>query len=276
LEITMTDKAAPAPRANPKAKKGRSPAYPGIDLKRALELATIVYKAEKQHSAAPVTVAQHWKLKALSSQFLTAVSALKKFGLLDALPQRGAQSGQVKVSDLARDIIVDEREDSQERDGAIKRAAMKPEIHADLWRKYNGELPSDSNLRFHLIRDLKFTESGAAEFIGQFRRTIAFAGLGSSDVLSAPNGDTLQPEEGARTDRMSDLVDRMDSFAQRPPQTRTGQVREVPIPIQGTAWPALKAAFPMTEAAWTQMLAVLNAMKPGLVEPNIVKPKEDE
>jgi hypothetical protein len=51
-----------------------------------------------------------------------------------------------------------------------------------------------------------------------------------------------------------------------PPASRGAQVREVPIPIQGSAWPALKAAFPMTEEAWTQMISVLNAMKPGLVE----------
>jgi hypothetical protein len=43
-------------------------------------------------------------------------------------------------------------------------------------------------------------------------------------------------------------------------------VREIPIPIQGTAWAVLKAAFPLSEDAWTQMIAVLNAMKPGLVE----------
>lgn len=252
-----------------KPKKGRSPAYPGIDLKRALELATIVYKVEHQHAVAPDTVAQHWKLKPVSSQFLTAISALKKFGLMEALPQRGTQSGYVKVSDLARDIILDHRDDSLEREVAIKRAALKPEIHANLWRKYNGELPSDANLRFHLIRDLKFTEGGAAEFIGQFRRTIHSAGLGSSDVLSASDGDKVAPEEGARLDSMNDLMDRMDGYPQRPP--RGGHVREVPIPIQGTAWPALKAAFPMTEEAWLQMIAVLNAMKPGLVEPK----KED-
>jgi hypothetical protein len=73
-------------------------------------------------------------------------------------------------------------------------------------------------------------------------------------------------EEGARIDHMSEQAERMDVLAPRPPANRSGQVREVPIPIQGSAWPALRAAFPMTEEAWTQMIAVLNAMKPGLVE----------
>lgn len=72
---------------------------------------------------------------------------------------------------------------------------------------------------------------------------------------------------------MSDLMGRMEGFPQRPPN-RGGQVREVPIPIQGSAWPALKATFPMTEEAWTQMIAVLNAMKPGLVEAKPTEPEE--
>jgi len=262
----MPEKTAQKPAAATASKRGRSPAYPGIDLKKALELTKVVFKAERQHPVASETVAQHWKLKPLSSQFLTSISAVKKFGLVEAMPQRGAHTGHVKVSDLARDIIVDEREDSQDRETAIKTAAMKPEIHAELWRKYNGELPSDPNLKFHLVRNLKFTDGGAAEFINQFRRTIDFTGLSSLDGISATEGDKLASHEEPQNTTMDDLMNRMEGFPQRPAKSG-GQVREVPIPIQGSAWPALKAAFPLSEEAWTQMIAVLNAMKPGLVEP---------
>ena len=50
-------------------------------------------------------------------------------------------------------------------------------------------------------------------------------------------------------------------------KSRTETVmRDLFIPIQGYAWPLLRIAFPMTEDAWMQMMAVLIAMKPGLVE----------
>ena len=61
----------------------------------------------------------------------------------------------------------------------------------------------------------------------------------------------------------------MSGFGPNVPQkpiARQAQVREIPIPIQGAAWPSLKAAFPMTATAWQQMIDVLNAMKAGLVE----------
>lgn len=40
---------------------------------------------------------------------------------------------------------------------------------------------------------------------------------------------------------------------------------EIPIPIIGGRWGALNLPGPMTEATWQHMLAILEAMKPGLV-----------
>ena len=37
------------------------------------------------------------------------------------------------------------------------------------------------------------------------------------------------------------------------------------LPIAPSEFAALQAPFPLTEAKWDQMLAVLNAMKPALV-----------
>jgi hypothetical protein len=259
----MADQTANA-GAEPASTRGRSPAYPGIDLKRALELVTVVYRKDHQHAVAAQTIAKHWKLAAKSSQFLTSISAVKKFGLFDAMPQRGPHTGHVKVSNLALDIIVDEREGSEERVAAIKRAALLPDIHAALWQLYNGELPSDATLKYHLIRERKFTEAGAVDFINQFKRTIAFAGLAPSDELSQPIHDRVEAQQEPPR-FMTDLTDQLPGLA-FPTRPKTSQMREVPIPIQGAAWPALKAAFPMSEEAWDQMIAVLNAMKPGLVE----------
>lgn len=44
------------------------------------------------------------------------------------------------------------------------------------------------------------------------------------------------------------------------------QLREIWIPIESERWVSMRGFFPMTEAAWNQMLVVLNAMKPALVD----------
>lgn len=112
-----------------------------------------------------------WGLKPRSSQALTTISALKKFYLLEALPQRGPDSGKVRVSDLALSILLDAREDSTEREKLVQQAALKPSIHSELWEHYDGKLPGDAALRFHLQRERKFTESGEGDFLAWSRRT---------------------------------------------------------------------------------------------------------
>lgn len=263
-----TEAKQPATPTSPKGKKkGRSPAYPGIDLERALELARMLYKQERYHPAAQQTIFQHWGLQGTSSFGMVAISALRKFGLVETFSQRGPQSGQAKLSDVALSILLDEREDSPDRQTLIQRVALTPEIHADLWRKYQGTLSSDQNLRFHLIRERGFTERGADEFIAEFRHTIVFARLGPDTVLSEQNSDKMERHEGPFMSTPQPAETDQGRQGIRAPAIQQGQTREVPIPIQGSAWPLLRAAFPLTEDAWTQMIMVLNAMKPGLVEP---------
>ena len=168
------------------------------------------------------------------------------------------------LSDLAVSILLDEREDSTEREKLVQRAALEPSIHDELWQQYHGKLPGDAVLRFHLQRDRKFTESGVADFIVQFRSTIAFAKLdtgvkpdGRSDKIAATEGRSVAAAPPSPQDRKP-----------TPAVEPATEIREVPIPISGSVWPRLKAGFPLTEDAWNQMLRVLEAMKPGLVQPN--------
>lgn len=245
-----------------KLKKGRSPGYPGVDLGRALELAEKAYRSARQHPVDPEAVFGVWGIKPKSSQALVAIAALKKFGLLESMPRQGPSSGKVRVTDLALNIVQDEREDSSERADLIRQAALRPSIHDELWKHFSGDLPENQTLRFHLLRERGFTESGANDFISQFQRTIAFAGLSPGGVQSEENGDKVEFLEGAP------MTPQPSANPITPATTRSsGGMREVPIPIPGSAWPLLKAGFPLTEEAWGQMIEVLTAMKPGLVQP---------
>ena len=246
--------------AEKKPRQGRSPGSPKVDLRRALDLAKIVYGQTKQHPVATEAVFHAWKIKPSSGQAAVTVAALKYFGLLEAMTQRSPDGGKVRVSDLALNILLDEREGSEERAKRIREAALMPKIHSDLWARYKGELPEDRSLRFHLLRDLGFTESGADDFIDQFRSTLAFADLRPGDVQSDEKDDKVEPEDSASMSLQTQLG--------QPPAVRLPSgVREVPIPIPGNAWPMIKAGFPLTEEAWNHMLDVLKAMKPGLVQP---------
>lgn len=44
-------------------------------------------------------------------------------------------------------------------------------------------------------------------------------------------------------------------------------LKTVQLPLSIAEWATLQAAFPLSETAWNQMMAVLTAMKPALVAP---------
>ena len=93
-----------------KKKEGRSPSYPAIDLPTALDRARIVREKESRHFVNLATVLGHWGYGPRSSQGLLVLAALKKFGLFE---ERGkGQAREFKLTDLAWNILIDEREES--------------------------------------------------------------------------------------------------------------------------------------------------------------------
>jgi hypothetical protein len=249
--------------------KGRSPSYPGIALGEAIQKAAILYEKEGRHAADSDTITGHWGYKPKTGPGLVAIAALKRFGLLEDEGGNGAR--RARLTQLALSIVLHE-EGSPERQQWVREAALMPAIHAELWKQFDGRLPSDQNLRRVLVMDRAFTDSGAQQFIRQFKNTIAYAKLTESGKMPEsqlpqhrPAGEpmvaqTIGPagipsEEAFGTPRVS-------AEAGSHPQVRT-----LPIPVDSdpSVWPVLQVPIPMTEELWEQMLAALAVFKRGVV-----------
>lgn len=256
-EEKKTQSAATA--ADPKKSKPRSPGYPGIALDVALDKIRDVHKSIGKHEANEASVYKALGYKGRSGASAVILAAIRAFGLADST------NGNVKVSNLALRILLDNREDTTEKRAAIREAALKPAMHQYMLEKYGeiDELPADSVMEYHLVFDKGFTEPGAKQFIEQYKATMAFVG-GAPDGNMPSDG---QDDQGRET-QMELNTTNLNAGKTPPPSPG---MREVPIPIAGAAWPSIKAPFPMTEAAWGQMIAVLTAMKPGLVADPIEK-----
>jgi hypothetical protein len=263
-----------APPPTTKKQRPRSPSYPGIDLETALQKAQVVFTEEQRHAAHIDTLYGHWGNKPGSGAGGITLAALKKFGLM--VDEGSGDTRRAKLTDDALAILLEER-DSPARWEAIKAAALLPKIHAETWEKYGGSLPSDANLRSWLIREKAFTTGGADDFINQLRRTISYAGLGPSDRL--PSKETI-PSDEAQTGMATTSPARSTAPIERPIEAfqraseRPSGVRAVQLPL-GSGWATLDAPFPLTEEAWTLMITVLNAMKPGLVRKPESEPSDD-
>jgi hypothetical protein len=143
--------------------KMRSPNYPAIGLSQAINYVRKLWEKEKRTSVSPDVAAKALGYKALNGPSRTAISALRKYGLVEE-----GKSG-VRVSDLAMTILHGQK-NSPEWQKAIQEAAFRPDIFREIYTDFADA--SDDALRSHLLQR-EFSPSGAHQFIAAFRDTLA-------------------------------------------------------------------------------------------------------
>jgi hypothetical protein len=212
-------------------------------------------------------VLQHFGYKPKSGAGSVVIAALKKFGLLDY--QGSGDARRARLTDAALDIILDTREDDSERRAAIQHAALLPSIHKELLAQYPDGLPSEASLRYNLTRERGFTPGAADELVRELHSTLEFAGLTNGGAtLSRQAHDTSAEQEPEMSPPAAAKAPPGDAPPQRVLRTPPApQQRSVQLPVPGTSWVTVEGPFPLSEQAWDQMIALLNAMKPGLTTP---------
>lgn len=153
-------------------RKIRSPSFPFISLPVALERARVFFGREHRHETEPEVAVRHWGYSPRSSGGNQTLAALRAFGLLEM-----AGEGKVRLTERAVRILLDEREESPEREQLLRQAALSPALHARIWERYKGVLPSDATLRLYLVADEGFNERSVDEFIAELKETLEHAGI---------------------------------------------------------------------------------------------------
>lgn len=241
--------------------KPRSPAYPSIPLEEAIDRARQIYDHEQKNKAHVSIIFSHWDYAAKSGKARLALASLKYYGLIEI--EGSGDNRKVQLTGLALDILLDERENSKEREEAIKRAALSPAINSELWKKYEGNLPSEKELEFSLKREKGFTERGVREFLTHFFKTLKHANLESLSDMPEAGEDISDKEEKVqvRTEQQVEQV---------------GAMHNIQLPLASNSWATLSARFPLTQKEWDQMMEVLKAMRPALVKNDEIEGSEDD
>jgi len=143
----------------------RSPNYPAISLKEALERIAKVHERERQHPASKEVVIKGMGYSAIHGTSLGALSAALKFGLIE---QEG-RGQDYRVSDRALAIL--HPHSPEEKARALDEAARAPQLFTELLDHFKGDLPSDDNLRAYLVRR-GFTNTSLSAVIQSFRDTM--------------------------------------------------------------------------------------------------------
>ena len=149
------------------ATRPRSPNYPAFSLQKGVEYARKVYTTIHLHKATPEVVAKAMGYGSVNGGSLTAISALKKFGLIEE------DGKDLKITQDALTIIV-EPAHSTERAKVLVRLATLPGLFAELAAAFPGPTPNDEILRAWLLRK-GFLSSTVDLPIRAYRETMELA-----------------------------------------------------------------------------------------------------
>jgi hypothetical protein len=160
-------------------KRHRSPNYPALGLREAVERTKKLYLADGKAGVPNDKAAQHIGFSSANGSAFSALSALKKFGLIES------SSGRTVPTQRAIEIAVLPESDPR-RLQALRDAALSPSIYKELIRKYcqTGPPPNDLIER-ELVTYNGFNPKAVEGFVKNFLDSLDFAGLTELSVLAS-------------------------------------------------------------------------------------------
>lgn len=179
------------------APRDRSPAYPNIPLKAAIDRLIEFDAHFKRSPARPEKIGDAWGIKGKAYVDRTA-AALRYFGLLEY--QGSGKDRHIVVSDAGKAYLRSAQEETKRN--VVKHAALRPKQIAIFWNLWGTDRPADGASLDDLIFKHSFTEQGARDFLKVYDATISYAGLTVSDK-STPDLPGGAPED--EPDEIDDL-----------------------------------------------------------------------
>ena len=241
--------------------KPRSPNYPGIDLRVAVDRAKQLYPKVQRGAFTPLDAAQAWGYSGDSSAMRRATGALRQYGLIEA-----KKGDNARLTTRALTLALREPE-SREFRTALREAVVSPALFEELIDSGRANNATGA-LRQYLVVEKRFTKEGADTFIGVFKTSIAFAGLDDGD-------DTAWLDEGV-TDEHGQAITTTAPATTPPPSAPVpppGSLT-IPIPLNNGGMGTVTLPVGMTPADWNRLDAILSAYKSSLNEPVLYSASE--
>lgn len=189
-------------------REGRSPGYPYFSVEKALERAQQLYAQETVHWAPLSSATGAWGYSPKSSGGRQSVATMKYYGLIEVKGEGDAR--QMRVSDIAKRILLDEREDDTEKRSLIREVALSPSAHKSLFEEYRTGLPSDGTVLHFLIFTKGYNRDAARDLLQEYKQTASYIGL-------------YEPEK--EVDKISDEAD----SEKTPPKVNVGDLIQATV-----------------------------------------------
>lgn len=145
----------------------RSPNCPQITFQEAIEKGRLVYAKEHTHPAAKDVVAQSLGYSGINGRSLSMIGALRQYGILEG------SGDALQITDDA--VTYFELDNGDKRNEALSRMLFHPPFFAQIHEEFGDLLPSESNLKYYLIKN-GFLPKAAADVIHVYHENIRFMG----------------------------------------------------------------------------------------------------
>jgi hypothetical protein len=181
-----------------KKPRHRSPAYPTIGLKEAVQRVAKLYEEDGKAGAPPEIAAVHIGFSKPHGQAMSALAALKKFGLLSE------SNGRLCPSQRSIEIINLPASDPRKKK-ALRDAVVSPDIYRELIEAHKQSgWPKNDVLESELITYRNFNPNSVKGFVSDLMDSLEFAGLSDLAALELTEEDamhqqTAKPEQEAPT-----------------------------------------------------------------------------
>jgi hypothetical protein len=242
----------------------RSPPYPFIPLGKAVERARQLYPKALHHSVGISILGEAWFYGSKSSGLVQTAAALIQFGLM--VDEGAGDKRKFQLTREAIRIIQDSDPDSAKRKELLKRAALTPKLHQELWARFTTATMSDSVVRNYLMFDrvdaneAPFSPESANSLISEYKATLSYANIDSEGI---PPGLMGGEEEEHRINSVEDRPGQAHNAASEPVRTarhalKVGMKEDVFSLPEGDVvlqWPEQISAESYQDlAAWAQII----------------------
>lgn len=173
----------------------RSPGYPFIPIEKALAKAKDFYQAERKNAVPVSSAYTAWGYGSKSSGGRQTAATMRYYGLVDY-----NDKGDIFLTKLALDILLDVDPDSTERMRHIREAALSPKIHRELWDRYGNQLPSEGTILTFLMKEKQYNDTAAKDVFTVYKETLGYAAFSQSDTIPENSSDKKTEAEAGKLD----------------------------------------------------------------------------
>jgi len=204
----------------------RSPNYPAIGLREAIDKAKQLYRRIHNHPTDKENIAKLLGYSGVNGSSSGVISALQKFDLLEPV------GDEFKVPEAALDVILHSTGDV-ERKQFIKRVAFQPSVFADLYEKYGVKLPDDNVIMAYLVKG-GFNPKSVSTVIRTFRGTVEFVEEEGAFDEKSPQAPIEHEQNAPQQNQGRQPFSRVSSLPQQTGELVTGDTQDkAPFPTSG-------------------------------------------